>query len=443
MPNDNNATDTQSVVQQHMANAGFGASYVPDHRHNGNDSPYVSTVLLNSLPTVDVAHGGTGDTTLAAHEILVGNGTGTVNLVGTGTTGQVLTSNGASADPTFQAPIVNFGNGSDGALDTSSGGTSIDAGNANILTKNYTSINIAASTTLNFTNTASSGTLVIFLCEGTATIAGTVNLKACGGIGGTKQTYGGAAATDGTGCNTLYLFAADAPQGLKNGTGGAGYTNTRFYFYSPSLAHRHMYGISPGSGGGGGSAGLIHNGGTGTGGDGGGGGNGGGALLLICKSLNFTGTVDVSGVDGGGGTNGTLSGVTDIATGGGGGGGGSGGWCVMLYQTLTANSGTVTISGGNGGHGGNSHCNTNVNLDAGTAAGGAGMYNGAGGGGGAEGNPNGSTGGNGANSKTTGSGGGTGGTGGLVDGGSATFSSAPGGGGGGTAGEVIITQYIP
>lgn len=64
---------------------------------------------VTAIPAADVsgqmtvAQGGTGASTLAAHGVLVGNGTGTVAVTGTGTAGQVLTSNGASADPTFQS----------------------------------------------------------------------------------------------------------------------------------------------------------------------------------------------------------------------------------------------------------------------------------------------------------------------------------------------------
>lgn len=53
--------------------------------------------------TVTVAHGGTGDTTLTAHGVLIGAGSTPVVVTGTGSTGQVLTSNGSSADPTFQS----------------------------------------------------------------------------------------------------------------------------------------------------------------------------------------------------------------------------------------------------------------------------------------------------------------------------------------------------
>lgn len=52
--------------------------------------------------------GGTGLATLAAHGVVIGEGTSNAVVSGAGTAGQVLTSNGASADPTFQST---FGNG--------------------------------------------------------------------------------------------------------------------------------------------------------------------------------------------------------------------------------------------------------------------------------------------------------------------------------------------
>lgn len=55
-----------------------------------------------------VAIGGTGVATLNAHGVLIGEGTSPIAATGSGTTGQVLTSNGASADPSFQtSPIDN------------------------------------------------------------------------------------------------------------------------------------------------------------------------------------------------------------------------------------------------------------------------------------------------------------------------------------------------
>lgn len=57
---------------------------------------------FQDLPNATVAKGGTGATTLAAHGVVLGQGTSAVAVTSAGTAGQVLTSNGASADPTFQ-----------------------------------------------------------------------------------------------------------------------------------------------------------------------------------------------------------------------------------------------------------------------------------------------------------------------------------------------------
>jgi len=60
----------------------------------------LTTKVTGILP---VANGGTGANTLTAHGVVIGNTTSAVNVTSAGTAGQVLTSNGASADPTFQA----------------------------------------------------------------------------------------------------------------------------------------------------------------------------------------------------------------------------------------------------------------------------------------------------------------------------------------------------
>ncbi len=60
------------------------------------------THLAAALP---VAQGGTGDTTLTSHGVLIGAGTSPVAVTTAGTAGYVLMSNGASADPTFQAVL--------------------------------------------------------------------------------------------------------------------------------------------------------------------------------------------------------------------------------------------------------------------------------------------------------------------------------------------------
>lgn len=69
-----------------------------------------SLALLNTIngsnwsgTDLAVADGGTGASTLTNHGVLLGQGASAVAATGAGTAGHVLTSNGASADPTFQA----------------------------------------------------------------------------------------------------------------------------------------------------------------------------------------------------------------------------------------------------------------------------------------------------------------------------------------------------
>ncbi len=75
---------------------------------------------------------------------------------------------------------------------------------------------------------------------------------------------------------------------------------------------------------------------------GGSGGYGGGGVVLVCaNSINFTGTIDVSGANG-------LPGPADSINAGGGGGGG-GGVVLMATSSYVANSGTIILNGGIGG----------------------------------------------------------------------------------------------
>lgn len=68
-----------------------------------------SYVPLSDLP-ISAANGGTGRTSLTADELLAGNGTGTVQSLAAGTTGQVLTSNGPGSLPSFATPASGFAN---------------------------------------------------------------------------------------------------------------------------------------------------------------------------------------------------------------------------------------------------------------------------------------------------------------------------------------------
>ncbi len=61
------------------------------------------TLAFASVGALPVADGGTGQTTLAADGVLIGNGTGGITVTAAGNAGEVLTSNGAGSDPTYQA----------------------------------------------------------------------------------------------------------------------------------------------------------------------------------------------------------------------------------------------------------------------------------------------------------------------------------------------------
>lgn len=57
------------------------------------------------LTPVKVVDGGTGQTSLSAHCVLLGEGTGGISVAAQGTAGQVLTSQGASSDPAMLDPV--------------------------------------------------------------------------------------------------------------------------------------------------------------------------------------------------------------------------------------------------------------------------------------------------------------------------------------------------
>lgn len=63
--------------------------------------PEKSSIDMTVLETLAVAAGGTGRATLAANNVLLGNGTNAVGMVAPGAAGQVLKSNGSSSAPSF------------------------------------------------------------------------------------------------------------------------------------------------------------------------------------------------------------------------------------------------------------------------------------------------------------------------------------------------------
>lgn len=73
-----------------------------------NTVPVATGGGIVTYETAPVAAGGTGATSLAAHGVLLGEGTNPASATAPGTLNQVLTSNGASADPTYQSPPIDI-----------------------------------------------------------------------------------------------------------------------------------------------------------------------------------------------------------------------------------------------------------------------------------------------------------------------------------------------
>lgn len=233
------------------------------------------------------------------------------------------------------------GTGADGALNITSGTTTIDCANQNICVKNYTSITISGTGALAFKNMASTtyGTVVILKSQGNVTVTSTnalaIDLRNGGGNSGVTG-YG----------LTVGARAGGGGASAVGGTAGLG-----------TLAAQSIYHSIPVNPGAGGGASFATNNPGGTG--------GGGLLIEVGGALNFAnGTINASGGAGSGANSGTGVGAgggggggswQDGATGGSSGsnvsscgGGGGGGSVFLVYNTLTANSGTITVSGGSG-----------------------------------------------------------------------------------------------
>jgi len=90
-----------------VADGGTGASTASAARTNlgaaasGSNSDI--TALTGLTTDLSVAQGGTGAGTFTANGVLHGNGTSAIGVTATGSSGEVLTSNGSGSAPTFQA----------------------------------------------------------------------------------------------------------------------------------------------------------------------------------------------------------------------------------------------------------------------------------------------------------------------------------------------------
>jgi len=360
-----------------------------------------------------VPYGGTGSTTLASNQVLLGNGTGNIGVVVPGTSGQFLTSAGTGVAPTWTTAAVslvadntwtgantftatttfdgaisgkNLGFGYDGTIVFDGSSTIlglVPSGSAYTLTRDIQAINLTVNSGVTI-NTAG----YFIYARGTLTNGGTIQNNGAVGTAGGSGGAGGAGGAGGSGTagTTGGIGGTNGGVNTPGNNGGAGGNKTAV----------GVVGIAGGAGGvSGGYSGGV----------------GGVAGTLTAENLSITfpaittmststsGTV--SGTSGGttevwgtttpnskaypiGSTNGTTFGINSGSGGGGGGGsganeagggtgggGGGGGGNVTLFAYDFVNTGTIRSLGGNGGNGAN-----------GTGSAGAGGGGGSGGAGG-------------------------------------------------------------
>lgn len=271
----------------------------------------------------------------------------------------------ATASGTLQRGWIPFrfgGDCSDGALSAVNVTTTVNLGGAAVFIKNYSSITVTGTGTIQFSNPHTNGTQVIFRSCGDVTLTSSnvnIDLRSMGaaggagaasgaGTGGNNGTNwisgqvggggggaaGGAGASGGGGAGGS--SASDSGSGgTAGGAAAGGSAGTTAYWNSESAPYILTY-SRPGAGGGGGGSGNNN---AITGGNGSRG--GGGLTIEVGGYLNFTGSINAAGAAGL-----ACAGAAPYSGAGGGGGGGA---VAILYNYLTANSGTITVTGGSGG----------------------------------------------------------------------------------------------
>jgi hypothetical protein len=227
----------------------------------------------------------------------------------------------------------------------------------------YSSINIGSGATLYNNLTAP----LVLRATGTCTIAGAVSVSAnsssfSGLSGGTSWGGGGGGGGGGTAAGSAGSRAS--PNGSSAaGLAGGGIGGVAF---PVPIGLQHMFlsngmgpiGLEPAS-----TSASVFGGSEGGAGSTGGpaGGKGGGTIVFVCATINFTGTIDASGVPG----------RNSAANNMGASGGGGGGVVILSAQTYSADTGTINVTGGSGGS-----CESHTECGAGGSGGSGWSYRG-------------------------------------------------------------------
>ena len=312
----NNSSQTMTI--EYNSTASFG----PSPTLAAGVSLLVTLISLVGMPTASdgtwtvlnaavggvaaVAAGGTGTKTLTAHDIIVGNGTSAVTQVSPSTAGKILTSNGVSADPSFQ---------------TISGNTAI----------------LKAPTVQKFT-ISGSGTYT----TPTSPSPLYIEIEMVGGGGGGSGSGTGVSTAGVNGNDSTFKVTAGPTLLVANGGGGGGQSGQ----YSAGGGGGASLGSGPvgnalfGGAGAGGSAENSTF--TGSGGQGGNNPFGGGGSSGVGGGVAGSAGAANTGAGGGG----AGAGETDVF---GGGGGGAAGYVKAIIGAPSATYAYVVGSGGAGG----------------------------------------------------------------------------------------------
>jgi hypothetical protein len=329
----------------------------PGHKHTPTTSLVISgtpdgTKFLRDDNTWAVPAGGgdvAGPGVSVDSEIVLFNGTGGDTLKRASTTGILKATSGvlsAAVSGTDYALPKFGGDGSDGALNTTSSSVSINLTAEKCVIKNYTSITVATNN-LTFTNPHTTGSVIILKSQGNVTISSVVSVDSMGAAGGAAASTAGGTSLDGnvgsSGASFIWKTNAGGAA-ATNAVGAGGAATTDVNYVNPLTGSYKYYFALVGSGGGSGS---VYSGASGGSADSSGaGGRGGGCLIIECGgTLTFTGTISA---DGGAGDNAVSSGAS--LRGAAGGGGGSGGFILVLANAIGTNSGTLSVVGGTGGN---------------------------------------------------------------------------------------------
>lgn len=338
-------------------------------------------------------------------------------LLAAGTSGYVLTTAGAGADPSWTSPgtitvlpdAVSdaqwFGDGSDGDLTASSGTTTLTrdtyynnvtlSGTAKIVTANFRLFikgtlditNAGAAAISNSGNAGANSTNATGGTRGTVLTAGTLDAPAAATPGASGTTGAGATATQADSTGTAKVGgqsgtsgaggavgatsggSARAPSALQSPQDAVRRLSIELAAWNSSNVYSKFMAGGPGSGGASGAGD-----GTGTGGGGGGGGSAGGVLWIAARTIARGGSTAAGAIacKGGSGGNGANGGAGGTNRGGGGGGAGAGGGVLRVhFRTLTGSTATncLDATGGDGGAGGNG-VGTGIGGDGGGSGGG-------------------------------------------------------------------------